>query len=196
MIAFFDTETSGLPQKRPSSLDLEPHVLQLAVSLYDNERRPVFELSTLVRLPDGVSIDAQADATHSISAISTLQYGVGKLQAVKLLEFAFARAEVVVAHNLQFDRKLIDFETRRLGIPSLFENRRTFCTMEATTDLLRIPPTPAMVKWGHGDKFKNPKLAEAYKFFFNEDLVGAHDALIDTRACARVYFELKDRKLL
>jgi DNA polymerase III epsilon subunit-like protein len=29
--------------------------------------------------------------------------------------------------------------------------------------------------------------------FFNEEMSGAHDAMVDTRACMRVYFELIDR---
>jgi DNA polymerase-3 subunit epsilon len=40
--------------------------------------------------------------------------------------------------------------------------------------------------------FKDPKLSEAYQFMFGEELVGAHDAFVDTEACARVYFWLLD----
>ncbi len=195
MIAFFDTETTGLPNNRSPRLELQPHVLQLAVSLYDSERRPVFELSTLVALLPEAKIDPKALETHGISFTQTTQYGVSTDQAVQLLRFAFARAEVVVAHNLQFDEKLLTFETTRTGRPSLFEGKRKFCTMEATSPLLKLPPTESMIKWGHGDKFKSPKLSEAYRFLFNEDFEGAHDALADTRACARVYFELVDRGL-
>jgi hypothetical protein len=35
-------------------------------------------------------------------------------------------------------------------------------------------------------------LAECVKHFFGEDLAGAHDALVDVRACARVFFRLRD----
>jgi DNA polymerase-3 subunit epsilon len=38
---------------------------------------------------------------------------------------------------------------------------------------------------------KPPKLEECIQHFFSEELPGAHDALIDARACARVYFHLK-----
>lgn len=41
-------------------------------------------------------------------------------------------------------------------------------------------------------KPKAPKLAECVKHFFGEDLAGAHDALVDVRACARVFFRLRD----
>ena len=46
MFLFFDTETSGLPNKRKlHDLDAQPHIMQLAFSLYDASRRPVFEVS-------------------------------------------------------------------------------------------------------------------------------------------------------
>ena len=31
--------------------------------------------------------------------------------------------------------------------------------------------------------------------FFGEEISGAHDALVDTRACARVYYHLLDNGL-
>lgn len=196
MILIFDTETSGLPHKT-GGLDKQPHLMQLAVSLYDKERRPVFELSTLVALPEGVTCDEKAINTHGITPELSRKYGVSAKQAVALLKFAAARAEVIVAHNLQFDDKLVGFAATRAGndVSPIF-GIPTFCTMEACAPILKIPPTEAMIKWGHGDKFKSPSLSETYKFFFGENLEGAHDALIDTRACARVYFHLLDNKLV
>jgi DNA polymerase-3 subunit epsilon len=40
------------------------------------------------------------------------------------------------------------------------------------------------------NKPKPPKLSECIQFFFNEELVGAHDALVDVRACVRVFRHL------
>jgi DNA polymerase-3 subunit epsilon len=42
-------------------------------------------------------------------------------------------------------------------------------------------------------KWKPPNLGECYRFLFEEELVGAHGALTDAKACARVYFELQRR---
>lgn len=197
MICFFDTETSGLPNKKSPRLEMQPHLMQIAISLFDSNRRPVYEISTLVALPDGVTPSPEAVETHGITAELSRKYGIHSVQAIALLRYACMRAELVVAHNFQFDEKLIGFAVERAGqdfsplaiLPKL-------CTLEATTPILRIPPTESMIKWGHGDKFKAPKLSEAYKFFFNEELSGAHDALIDTRACARVYYHLLDSGLI
>lgn len=39
-------------------------------------------------------------------------------------------------------------------------------------------------------KPKPPKLEECIRHFFDEALEGAHDALVDVRACARVHRHL------
>lgn len=197
MILFFDTETSGLPNKKSPRLELQPHIMQLAVSLYDEERRPVFELSTLVALPETATCAPEAFNTHGISPEASRKYGIPAKSALNLLRFATQRATLAVAHNYQFDEKLVSFACQRNGEDfSPLDSLQKFCTLEATTPILRLPPTESMIKWGHGDKFKSPKLEEAHKFFFGEDISGAHDALVDTRACARVYYHLLDNGLL
>jgi len=40
--------------------------------------------------------------------------------------------------------------------------------------------------------FKNPNLGEAYKFFTGKDLEGAHNAMVDVKACIEVYFGILD----
>jgi len=44
--------------------------------------------------------------------------------------------------------------------------------------------------------FKWPKLIESYQFLFNESFDGAHDALADVRACARVHRHLIENNLI
>jgi len=55
--------------------------------------------------------------------------------------------------------------------------------MAVTTPICKIP--------GKYNDYKWPKLAEAYRHLFNEEIKDAHDALADVRACARIYFELR-----
>lgn len=197
MICFFDTETSGVPNKKSPRLELQPHIMQLAISLYDSERRPVYEVSTLVALPEDATCAPEALATHGITPELSRKYGVTPVQAIALLRYACMRAELVVAHNFQFDEKLIEFAVQRAGQDfSPLAITPKFCTLDATVNILRIPPTESMIKWGHGDKFKSPKLDEAYFHFFGEHVSGAHDALVDTRACARVYYHLLDNNLI
>lgn len=188
-ILAFDTETTGLPQKN-APLEAQPHIIQLAFSLYTLEQRPVFEVSTLVALPEGVNPSPQAEAVHGISGTLSREVGVTSLQALSLLRAAANRATVVVAHNAQFDLKLLDFEAKRHNVDHPLAGIKTLCTCDAATPIVNLPPTPAMLRAGFTSP-KRAKLSECWTHFFSEDLLDAHDALVDTRGCARVYFHLE-----
>lgn len=187
----FDTETTGLPVKNKPLAD-QPHIMQLAFSLYDPERRPVFEMSTLVALPDGVEPHPKAFEVHGISGDMTRAVGIKKEAAMHLLGMAVSRANVIVAHNASYDIGLVGYEVERTGALHPLRERHITCTCDLATPVLNLPPTAKMVAAGFS-KPKRAKLEECWKFFFNEELSGAHDALVDTRGCARVYFELRDR---
>ena len=104
MILFYDTETSGLPdKKRLENLDVQPHIMQLAFSLYDDERRPVFEVSTYVSLPEWAKCSPEALTTHGITPEKTREYGMNPDAALRLLGWAAKRATLCVAHNEKFD---------------------------------------------------------------------------------------------
>lgn len=193
MILVFDTETTGLPGKPTAPLESQPYIMQLAISLFNFERRPVFEISTLVRLPAGIEPGYHAFQAHGISAEDCATFGIAPKTALALMQFALDRATTTVAHNLQFDEKLLGFMAAREGQPIKLIN--PFCTMKACTDVVKMPPTPKMVASGRNN-FKPPQLGECWRYFFGEELEGAHDALVDTRGAARVFFELADRGLI
>lgn len=190
-ILAFDTETSGLPQAG-KPFNFQPHVIQLAASLFDESRRPIFELSTLIKLPQGATIHPKAQEVHGITAEMCNDLGMEKFQALRVLEWAARKAGRYIAHNAEFDMTLLSFEALRCNIDHPLDSNRVYCTCEAATPVLRLPPTERMKHAGFTG-FKKANLGECYRFFFNEELEGAHDALIDTRGCARVYYALEDR---
>lgn len=192
----YDTETTGLPWKGNPPLESQPHVLQLAISLYDDDARPIFEISTLIRPEDGetLSIHPKALEVHGITAEMCWDLGIRRRTAMALLAHAAQRATHSCAHNAQFDLELLGFTAKRENtvLPPLLLSRQNICTCDTATPVLNIPPTEAMLRAGRTGP-KRANLGECYRFFFGEDLVGAHDALVDTRACARVFFELRNR---
>jgi DNA polymerase III subunit epsilon len=96
---------------------------------------------------------------------------------------------IVVAHNAQFDTKVMRGELRRAGMPDLFEQTLNICTMRACTDIVREAPTDAMMATGRRT-FKPPKLMECYRHFYGCDFAGAHTSYGDSVACLMVLRKL------
>lgn len=196
-ILAFDTETTGLPSKRAvATLESQPHVIQLAASLFSAEdRRPIFEFSVLVKPPKGVLIPEVTTAVHGITTQEAVAFGVEKKTALALLRHACLRADVVIAHNAEFDMKLISFEAERVEVGHPVPSSLVQCTCDLATPIVNLPPTERMLQFGRTGP-KRAKLEECFQHFFGESLAGAHDALVDTRGCARVYFHLLDNGLI
>ncbi len=194
MIMFFDTETTGLVN---DSLPLaaQPYMVQLAAILAEEDGTERASFSFIV--DPGVSIPAQATHIHGINDDIATRCGVSTKFAVALFARFYMRADTLVAHNIKFDDVIIRAANLRSDSPadfgtSLISPLGSACTMELSSPFLALPPTPAMIRSGRTG-FKPPRLSEAYEFFFGEKLEGAHDALVDVRACARIYFEMKRR---
>ena len=178
---FFDTETTGLVKNWDNPGDeRNPRIVQLGCILTNSEGRPINTYSSIVN-PDGFSIPQEvADCSHGISTAMATKYG----RSIKVVmnEFIqlYTRADVVVAHNIKFDHVLVKHEMHRL-VDCLPCVKETYCTMLESTSIVGARKTNGSIKW--------PKLSEAYKFFFSEDLKDAHDALTDVMACKRIFFE-------
>jgi len=188
-IVFFDTETTGLPDKRAGlTASHQPHVIQLAALLTSDDgiERSTFNL--LVHPGPDVVIPPEASAVHGISTELVREFGVAPKLAAVALKVLMRRASLVVAHNLAFDVLLMQILGARCEVDIVFPERR-FCTMQATTPVLNLPPTAAMRAKGI-HKPKSPKLMEAYTHYFSRGFEGAHDALSDVRACRDVFIAL------
>ncbi|MEO0036169.1 MAG: hypothetical protein RLZZ501_2192 [Pseudomonadota bacterium] len=186
-ILFFDTETTGLPDKRAAiGAKHQPHVVQLAGLLTDDDGTERACLNLIIN--PGVSIPEGAARVHGITDEVAREFGIHpKLAAVAFRAMA-AKAGLLVAHNIEFDLFLMATLFERHGLEQALPERR-FCTMEASAPIPDLPPTPKMVAAGF-DKPKPPKLEEAYRHFIGRDLAGAHDALADVRGCRDVYFAI------
>lgn len=183
----FDTETTGMVEWRlPPEHASQPHLIQLGMLLVDTDDwRARARHSMLVKLPGGQKIDPGAKQAHGISEEDCAFYGVPLMVAASLFNQVCIQADLIVAHNMSFDQSVMLTALHRLGgKPSRMEGKRLVCTKEESTDVLKLP--------GKYDSYKWPTLAEAYRYFAGEDLVGAHDALVDTEACLRIFRGLVD----
>lgn len=188
MILFWDTETTGLPLMHETIYHPDqPDVIQLAALLTEDDGTERMHFSLLVQ--NDRPIHPEAEKAHGLSQDLINRLGVTQVMAATVFLRIAARADFLVAHNEEFDRFSTDILMDRAKVP--FDWRKPgLCTMKAATPVLNLPPTPRMVKAGI-NRPKSPRLEECYQHFFEESLVGAHDAMIDVRACARVFFHLR-----
>lgn len=189
MILFFDTETTGFFQDRaPLDHHSQPHLVQIAAELCEDDGEPVAGFSLIV--DPRVPIPAQASNVHGITNDRAEALGVSVEFAIGAFSHLYQRADVVCAHNIKFDKGVMEVAiARQFGKPRPLA-KTMFCTMESSLPIVNLPPTERMIAAGF-NKPKPPKLEECIRHFFDEALDGAHDAMVDVTACRRVYFHLK-----
>ena len=193
MILVFDTETTGFFQEKlPVDHPSQPHIVQLAAQLCDLTGKELMGFSVIVS-PGDVSIPPQASAVHGITDDVAKDLGVTTELAMKLFTHLYAKADTIVAHNMKFDKGVMEAFIAREHKKIMPFRKAVFCTMEAASPLVNLPPTERMLAAGF-TKPKPPKLEECIKHFFNEDMIGAHDAMADVAACKRVYFHMLARQ--
>ena len=188
-VLFFDTETTGFFQDRlPVDHPEQPYIVQLAAQLCQDDGEPIAGFSFIV--DPGVSIPERASAVHGITDERAVQFGVSAEAALSAFTHLYQRSDLVVAHNIKFDRGVIEAAISRHYKKVMPLRKTLFCTMEAATPIINLPPTERMKAVGF-DKPKPPKLEECIRHFFDEDFDDAHDAMADVVACRRVYLHLK-----
>lgn len=177
----FDTETTGMVQfRKPPEDPSQPDLIQLGMLLVDTvDWKPRARHSMMVQLAEGVRIDPAAFDAHGISEEDCARYGIVPAVACSLFNQTCLQADVIVAHNLDFDVSIMKTALFRLGNkPHRLDGRQLVCTKESSTDVLKLPG-----KYG----YKWPTLAEAYRHYTGREVEGAHDALVDTEACLEVF---------
>ncbi len=189
----FDTETTGfvLDRELPSHPN-QPYLVELGCALYDHDNKERVAIDLIIKPEGYAAIPKSASDVHGITTETATAMGVPLVVACAVFSNIVKLADRVVGHNLQFDLKVMQAQFHRLGRP--FPAINPLCTKEIAEPLCRLPPTERMLKAGMGHKFKSPTLTECWQFFFDEELVGAHGALVDARACARVLFEVERRR--
>lgn len=189
MYIVFDTETTGLPKdwKAPiSQVDNWPRLVQLGWMLF-NEQQELISEANLIIQPNGFTIPVQASKIHGISQAHALVHGLPIEVVLGQFSAALDQADWMIAHNLDYDEKVMGAEFIRLRLPDLFKGKQKLCTKTAATNYCQLPG-----KYG----YKWPTLDELHQKLFGEGFEDAHNALGDVRATARSYFELKARKII
>jgi len=190
MYLFFDTETTGLPLRYNAPLERLnnwPRLVQIAWLMYDKNEECLFEKDYIIK-PNGFLIPDCAANIHGITTEKALLEGTDLVPVLNEFSLDIENADEIIAHNIDFDEKIIGAEFIRNHITHELFNTKRICTMKSSTDYCKIPNNYGKYKW--------PNLKELHKKLFQCEFSNAHDALEDVRACAKSFFELKRLKII
>jgi len=180
---FFDTETSGLPKYKLDYKHNQPWVVQLGAILSSNDM--IYgQLDFMIR-SNGRKIEDGAYKTHHIKNKYTDDYGIDEITACLAFMDFVVSCDLLVCHNAGFDKLLAAHMLFVNGFKDeaeYFWNKRTYCTMLASTDVVKIQSPRGGYKW--------PKLLELYDFIFGLPFQNAHSAIGDVIATRDCYYKL------
>lgn len=174
----FDTETTGLIRTRQMPLDKLPEVIEFYGELVDLETAEVIEsFETLIK-PKKLPI---SDEIVRITGINTdmVKNELGFNNYVYDINKLMQQGDAVIAHNLGYDRDMLEIEYERLGKPLVLPSLQ-ICTVNQTMSL----------------KGYRLNLSSLHQELFGKPFAGAHRAKADVQALTRCVIELRKRGVL
>lgn len=189
-----------------NELEKYPSIIQLAYILYDTDNPTESKIyNKYINIPESVNISLESEQIHGINKdkINSIDNFSKAYIYDCLNEFMkdFYEADVVVGHNVDFDRRMIVAEFLKLSkelnmphIKEIMKDENFECTQEITMPICNLKtnfeytdPKTGIPKYIY--RIKSPKLIEAYEHYFGYKPAGEymHDAIIDVIVCLRVY---------
>lgn len=190
MYLFFDTETTGLPRDWNAPIkDLSnwPRIVQIAWVEYDKKRNLISQGDYIIK-PDGFTIPQDVSRIHKIFHDDAVEKGYPLKKVLNVFNSIIDKNDYIIAHNVNFDDKVLSAEFLREYITSSLPEKKKVCTMESTVDFLKIPNARG--------GYKYPSLADLSRKLFGEAFKDAHNALVDIQNTAKIFWELIDRNVI
>jgi len=180
---FFDTETN-------SKYQTQARLIHLAFIKTDETGEEIQRFSELIR-PEGFQIDNSE--IHGIHQEIALKNGISAQFAINQFVKALSNCGLLVAHNIEYDKKVIFNELKALGLTkkhfNTLYNLPTLCTMQSSTAYCDL-------RENGREHPKFPRLSELYEKLFEKKYPENHHALTDVEAAMHCFFELKKRKVI
>jgi len=201
-ILIFDVETTGLLPKIIKKEDIEkyPYIIQLSYILFDKETNMIEEkfdnyiiIKRSVKVPRIVTELTGITKEKCLTGV-TINTGLEKIYS------AMRKSDVIVAHNIDFDSRMLLIELERNNIMLNEMNKgglkigdeidnKNYCTMMNGRGLCNIK---ALSKNGK-EYIKWPKLIELYRKLFNNEVENLHNSLVDALVCLRCYLKMREK---
>ena len=205
-ILIFDVETNGLiPKGKSPPIETLPYILQLSFIVYNPKLRCVTKSANhYIKVDDHIDISADITRLTGIDRITVNNKGVHITHALKDFYESYMNCDCIVAHNIYFDRKMMQTEFERnlaslqqlgcISAKNIFEkefqlrnNIENFCTMNYGKAVCKIERTAE-----NGEKYyKPPKLVELYQHLFHNIPENLHNSMIDTIVCFKCFAKMK-----
>jgi DNA polymerase III epsilon subunit-like protein len=200
-LLFIDLETSGLPIQ-PCYDRYYPYsqlqyytnsrIVQISITtaILELDEFTTEENVTYTIKPDGFEI--KNSHIHGITQEIANLTGVPFTEAITSLSDIICKCDMIVAHNLIFDKNVLLSELYRYKFNDII-NRiniiEEFCTSRGTTNITKLPFNKV--------KYKQPKLIELYKHLFGTNPIGQmHEAQYDVKIMIECFRELLKKKLI
>jgi DNA polymerase III epsilon subunit-like protein len=196
---FLDTETNGLPRDfkiSPIHHQFYPEIVSIAWQMFilDNSSVPykwkLEDQQYFVIKPSSPTVkwSKESEAIHKISLSEALS-GVDIYDVFNLFDVALARSDYVIAHNLAFDKSVIQAAMHRVKRKSIWiHTGQEICSMLNTIQIVKIPRAKPI----GSDIYKWPKLSELHFFLFKEEYKEGdlHNSMCDTQCLSKCYKQL------
>lgn len=180
-LLFIDTEASGLPKKWNQPYFEKnnwPFSVQISWIIYNKAGEKVKQENFFIKEND-FTIARSATKIHGITQTYLQENGIPRKEAMKMLSDDIGEYKpLIIGHFMEFDYHMMMVDFYRSGIENPVKKEMTFCTMLATTHLVKNPAV------------KYLRLGELYEALFNAPLTNQHHALADAKATARCFYEL------
>ena len=157
-IIVFDVETTGLLRAAGSPLENQPYIIEFAAVKVNESLEEISRLEFLCKPP--MPLPAIITKITGLTDADLADKEPFSNYSNELVEF-FTGAKHTVAHNIKFDKGMVDNELRRCDIKLPWKSQ--ICTVESTFHI----------------RNKRLKLADAYKHFTGEEPKVAHRAIDD-----------------
>lgn len=201
----YDTETTGLPPTfkslpRNDTINTWPYIVQISYIVYDTERSKVITISdSIIRVPNNVTIPKETSLIHGITNDISKREGIPIENAICDFINWVKMVDIVIAHNYEFDKKMILAEILRLpGNTGLELTRKkiytetiitknNYCTMLHAKKVCNIK---AYTKRNKKEYIKYPTLTETCQHLYNFKPSNMHNSLNDVIACTLCFYKL------
>jgi len=194
----FDTETTGLlpnwffkrnqqDYTRDDCIREFPHIVQISFILFNCDTLQIVESHDyIIKVPDDVIISKKSTEIHGIDRQICNEKGVDLKYALNKFESLYNTADIIVAHNMQFDGPVVQINAIRNNLGHIIGNKvKSYCTMKNTTKLCNIKAVNT-----RGEYKKFPSQSELHVKLFGTAPSNLHNSYHDILICLRCYIML------